>query len=189
MSAPLGRLIDWIFEPIYAVFEVWTKVFRRKPLITGILSAILVAAFLFGIYQTDKLQKEKQEAERLKNRDYANQMQSLNQVKISLEQLMAFVNDQQKQLKQNEDVLATMKSEHEKFKPLIDTDRKVIDALFAAQEARNRTAQRTERWIGFALGVGASLLASIVFTVISLIVKRRRATTSQAPTNHHRPDM
>ncbi len=120
------------FDLIEFLVEQWVKLFRRKRFLTGILSVIGIAVSVVIILQVNKIENEKREAERLKNRDYAAQIQSLNQVKINLEQLIAFVGDQQKQLEQNEDVLSAMKSEHEKLKPLIDTDRKVIDALFAA---------------------------------------------------------
>jgi hypothetical protein len=66
-----------------------------------------------------------------------------------------------------------LKKEHEQLKPVVDADRKTIDALFSAQEARNQAAQNVERWIGFTLGVISSLVASFFWAVIAHARRRR----------------
>jgi len=92
-----------------------------------------------------------------------------------LEGLLQFVDSQREQLKKSENALTSMKHEHDKFKPLIEADRRIIDALFAAQEARNKDAQKQERWIGFGLGVFASLIASFVWALVYGLIKRKKA--------------
>jgi hypothetical protein len=154
--------------------EKWFEFYHRRRVLTIVISSIVILAIAVLVHQGYKIEQEKLEIKRLQKQDYAKQIESLSRMKTSLENLINFVYEQQKHLKETEDALTIMKNEHEKLKPLVEIDKKLIDALFAAQETRNRTAQITERWIGFGLGVGASLLASLVFAVISYVVKRRR---------------
>jgi hypothetical protein len=88
--------------------------------------------------------------------------------------LLNFIEVEQRNLKVSEQALIALKREHEQLKPLVDSDRKTIDALFAAQEARNQAAQSTERWIGFGLGVGSSLVASLILAIISYTRRRSK---------------
>jgi cadmium resistance protein CadD (predicted permease) len=70
--------------------------------------------------------------------------------------------------------LDAIKDEENKIHPLVEADKRIIDAMFVVQEQRNQAAQAKERWIGFALGVLASLIASLFYALISTFVKRRR---------------
>lgn len=52
----------------------------------------------------------------------------------------------------------------------------VVEAIFQAQEKINLKNVWRERWIGFAFGVAASLLASFVWFVIRLWGNEKRKT-------------
>jgi len=99
--------------------------------------------------------------------DYSAQIQSLNNAKNALESLGIYIDQQKKQLELSRSSLAALKDEANKIHPLVEADKKVIEAMFAVQEKRNQTAQATERWIGFALGVLASLIASLIYGIFS----------------------
>jgi predicted PurR-regulated permease PerM len=106
--------------------------------------------------------------------NYSEQIQSLDNAKSALDSLGTYIDQQKKQLELSRSSLAALKDEENKIHPLVEADKKVIDAMFAVQEQRNQTAQKTERWIGFALGVLASLIASLIYAIISNLAKRRR---------------
>ena len=106
--------------------------------------------------------------------NYSEQIQSLDHAKSALESLAAYIDQQKKQLELSRSSLAALKDEENKIHPLVEADKKFIDAMFAVQEQRNQKAQATERWIGIALGVLASLIASLIYGIISIFVRRRR---------------
>ena len=159
-------------EVVRLLILEWIKLYKLRPLLTSTITLIATIGIGIAAYEASKIQSEQREAKRLENLNYSKQLESLNQVRSNLEGLLEFVDSQRAQLKQTEATLTTMKSEHETLKPLLETDKRVMDAIFAAQEMRNQQAQTTERWIGFGLGVLASLIASFVWAVATFFVRR-----------------
>lgn len=154
--------------------RLWLQLYRRAPIrtlaFTGLVLSGVVATAIYEELRT----KIEREARLRQNSTYAAQAHNLDQTRANLESLLAFVENERKQLDASQRALHALKSEHDRLKPVLETDRKAIDALFAAQEARNQAALSTERWIGFGLGVIASLVASFVWAVGSYVVRRRR---------------
>ena len=106
--------------------------------------------------------------------DYKSQIESLDRTKASIQSLLTFIDEQKKQVQTSQQAVEALKTEETLLHPLVTADRQVIDAMFAVQERRNQASQARERWIGFGMGVIASLMASILYAVISTILKRRR---------------
>ena len=159
---------------VEAIVTTWLKAYRHAPVLTIIITVLGLVGSGSGIYFTETSKQAQREAKRMENLNYTRQMENLNQVRASIEGLLEFVDSQREQIKRTQGALSSIKTEHEKLKPLIEADRRVIDALFAAQEARNQEAQTRERWIGFGFGVIASLMASFLYALISYIIKRRK---------------
>jgi 2C-methyl-D-erythritol 2,4-cyclodiphosphate synthase len=95
-----------------------------------------------------------------KNPTFEQQISKLNETEQSLKTLMQFVQDQQKKLKESQNVVADLKSQHEKLKPVVDADQKVVDAILDAQATRSNVHVWRERGIGFVLGTLSSMLAA-----------------------------
>jgi septal ring factor EnvC (AmiA/AmiB activator) len=110
--------------------------------------------------------------------DYLAQVKSLDNAKTALESLTAYIDQQKKQLEESRNSLAALQEQENKMQPLVQADKRVINSLFAVQEERNQTAQSRERWIGFGLGVLASLIASLIYTIGNRLSKRRIAGIS-----------
>jgi hypothetical protein len=55
-----------------------------------------------------------------------------------------------------------LKTKQEQLKPVVEADLKTIDAMFALQTKQNKKNVWWERAIGFFIGVGASLVASLI---------------------------
>lgn len=106
--------------------------------------------------------------------EYDQQINSLEETKKNIQGLLDYINTQEKQLARSKASVEAMKSEEERLKPLVDADRKIVEALFRAQEERNRKAGKRERWIGFSLGILASFIASIVFSLVVLLLNQRK---------------
>ena len=108
--------------------------------------------------------------------DYTSQLQALDKTKESIQALVGFIDEQRKQLQLSQSAVDALKNEESRIHPLVEADRKVIDAVFAVQEQRNQVAQSRERWIGFGLGVLASVLASSLISLIAGRLRARRKT-------------
>lgn len=151
----------------------WVKLFEKSPILTSVLSIFVAVTVATGIYFTDKADKERREAQRLQNLNYQTQIQQLNQTEKNIKQLLQFVESQKMTLRNTEDTISSLRAEQEKLKPLVESDRSVVDAIFRAQDERNSANIWRERWIGFGLGIAASLLASFLWFIVTLLLKHR----------------
>ncbi|GKV83372.1 MULTISPECIES: hypothetical protein [Pectobacterium] len=161
----------------------WVKLYKVRPVVTSLLTVALAAILATGITYLDHVDREKRENKRLENLDYQNQIQQLDQMETNVKQLLAFVDNQKKTLQETEDTISNLKSEREKLQPLVETDRAVVEALFKAQEDRANANVWRERWIGFGFGVAASLIASFIWFVVSMLVKGRHNKLMQPTTD------
>lgn len=151
----------------------WVKLYKLKPVLTAVTTVILASVMAIGITYLNQVDREKRESKRLESLDYQNQIQQLDQMESNVRQLLSFVGEQKKTLQETEDTISSLKSEKEKLQPLVETDRAVVEALFKAQEERANENIWRERWIGFGFGLAASLVASFLWFVISLLAKGR----------------
>ena len=163
-----------LFElPLEILAKEWVKSFEKSPILTVVISAVISVSVATGIYFVEKTDREKRETQRLQNLNYQTQIEQLNQTETNIKQLLQFVESQKTTLRSTEDTISSLREEQEKLKPLVESDRSVVDAIFRAQEERNNMNIWRERWIGFGFGLVASLLASFLWYIFSLIFKRR----------------
>ena len=167
--------------------ESWVRLYELKPILTSVLTGLISLVFIAGTIYLDHADREKRERTRLEGLDYQTQIQKLNQMETNVKQLLAFVDNQKKNLQETEDTIYSLKSEKERLKPLVETDRAVVEALFKAQEERTNANIWRERWIGFGFGVVASLLASFIWFVVSLLLTNRHNKQMQ-PTRQRSVD-
>lgn len=146
----------------------WIRAFKRAPFITGIVTSILASIIASGIFYADQIDKQRREERRLKSLNYTAQIKQLEQTEVGIRQLLSFIEIQKENIREAEDTVASLKKEQESLKPLVESDRAVVDAIFKAQEERSQKNVWRDRWIGFAFGVAASLVASFIWFVIHL---------------------
>jgi sensor c-di-GMP phosphodiesterase-like protein len=158
--------------------HAWIKLYRHSPKLTVVVTLIVIATVVTAIGIAEKNAAEKREAERLKSQSYVTQAQLLDETRVNVKALLGFIENERRNLAASEEALLSLKREHELLKPLVESDRKTIDALFSAQEARNQAAQSTERWVGFGLGVVSSLVASFLWAVFAHMRSRQGNTRS-----------
>ena len=149
----------------------WVKFFILKPFLTSITTGILASLLVVGVTYLDKIDREKRENKRLENLDYQKQISQLDEMRSNIKKLLKFMDNQKKTLQETEDTISSLRSEKEKLRPLVETDRAIVEALFKAQEERANSNIWRERWIGFGFGVVASLIASFIWFVASLLIR------------------
>ena len=164
-------LLNLIFQ--YLARE-WIKSFKKSPIITAILSVIVGIVASTGIYYADKANKQHREAARLESLNYQTQIQQLEQTEKGIKQLLSFIEVQKQNIRESEDAVSSLKKEQEALKPIVESNKAVIEAIFKAQDQRNQENVWRERWIGFAFGIAASLVASFIWFVVRLWVGERK---------------
>ncbi len=83
-------------------------------------------------------------------------------MKAATEDFVAFIERQQADLAETEAILARLRDERESLAPVVDADRATVRAILQAQEERTKASRWIDWLIGFAVGVAASLSASLL---------------------------
>lgn len=163
--------IQWLAKLIDRVFK--TKNEDDRTTVIGIIFGLaLSGVFAYGALTSDDLLGLRQ-----KPSTYTEQLDRLNHMEGTLQDLKTFVAQERKNLEQSEKLLDDLRFEHETLQPIVSMDRSAVDALFALQNRRAQEAISWERWIGFAMGVVSSIIASLLITGVRLLLRKRRPTS------------
>jgi len=87
----------------------------------------------------------------------------LNSVETDLKRLIKFIQDQRDELSTNEKILTDLKKEHDELKPIIESERDLVNGIIDQVTKTNRSIKIRGYIASFLLGFAASLLASYVF--------------------------
>jgi sensor c-di-GMP phosphodiesterase-like protein len=157
--------------PIMAVAaKEWLKLYKKNPVTTLLITIVTLALIATGIYFANEHDRNKREVKRLKDLQYETQITQLKDTEINIKELLKFIEHQKTNLRQTQDTIENLKEEQKKLKPLVESDQAVVNAIFKAQEERQRSSVWRERWVGFAFGLVASLIASFVWFLIRLSI-------------------
>jgi vacuolar-type H+-ATPase subunit I/STV1 len=115
----------------------WIRAFKKAPYLTGVLSSIIAVIISFGIAYVDKIDKQTREGTRLENLNYKTQIEQLDQTENGIKQLLSFIDLQKQNIREAEDTVSSLKKEREALKPLVESDKAVVEAIFQAQEKRS----------------------------------------------------
>jgi hypothetical protein len=119
-------------------------------------------------------QGKKREELRRENLTYTQQLNELNNVELSLKNLMDFVNLQKAKLKEAEDYLNRIRQETKNAEPALEAKREQINALFELQETRIAKRINQERFLSFMLGIIASLFASSLISLTRYLIREKK---------------
>jgi hypothetical protein len=170
------KLIEIVTTPVSKQLATrWVHSYLKAPILTIFLTLTITIGSGAIFYYLASTNKAKRGAERAQNLTYQAQINQLAQTEKNLKQLLQFIEQQKVNLTITEDSIAALKQEKDKLQPLVQSNREFVDALFRAQEERNRASIRKERWIGVGLGVLASLLASVFMLIVRYFVIRQKS--------------
>lgn len=161
----MSALIDPVMK---LAARAWLQSFKNKPIITLISTVLTISILGTGIYFADERDRAKREKLRLQDLQYDSQINQLKETEKNIKHLLKFIDFQKTNLRETQDAIEGLKEERKKLKPLVESDKAVVEAVFKAQEERQRKNIWRERWIGFAFGLVASLLASFLWFLIRL---------------------
>ena len=172
------KIIDSIPNPIVKqAAETWIHLFIKSPKATSFISIIISIAMAVFINYFSNIEAEKRQQELSKNLTFKTQIEQLDTTEKSLKQLLNFINTQKSNMIITEQSINSLKKEKENLQPLVKADRKTVEAIFSAQEIRAEKNANKEHWIGFGFGVGASLLASILWYILQYFMRVDREET------------
>ena len=106
--------------------------------------------------------------------EFSSQIKELDNVSDNLVALQKFINEQRTILVESEKTIQELKEEENNIRPVIEADRKTIEALFKLQADISARNVWIERGIAFILGVFSSLLATLIIATC----KRKSLSTS-----------
>jgi sensor c-di-GMP phosphodiesterase-like protein len=98
--------------------------------------------------------------------------------------LIEFVELEKQRLQQSEKALNDLKNEEQLLKPIVQSDRKTVEALLELQNQRAQETLTKERWYAFGFGILTSLIASFLIAVGRFAYKysnRKNATKKPEP--------
>lgn len=169
------KIIDFLPNPIAKkVAEVWIYAYIKSPKITGIVSIILVMISVVLIIYNNSIKSVRLQAELSKNIEFKAQIEQLDLTEKSIKQLHEFVSLQRDQVIKNEQSIKNLKEEKNALEPLVKADKAIVESLFKAQEIRAQQNSTRERWIGFGLGIVASIIASIFLLIVQYFLTVRK---------------
>lgn len=169
------KIIEAFSNPIAKqAAAAWIHAYIKSPKVTIVASLIMVILSTFFAVYTDQQARRERDNKLSADLAFTSQIAKLNETEDSLKALLEFIRLQRSQMIESQGTINSLKEEKNKLAPLVDADRKVVEALFSAQEIRAQEAANSERWIGFVLGVGASIIASIILMIAQFLIGVRR---------------
>ncbi|MDB5329584.1 MAG: hypothetical protein JWP03_735 [Phycisphaerales bacterium] len=156
------------------VAKIWLEAFKFRPLTTvvGTLCGVVLAAG--AAYYISSQDQRARDSSSVASVTYQKQVENLQQTETNVRELLAFVENEKKKLQDSEKVLGEMKAEHDRLSPIVETDRKTVDAVLNVQAAQQARGVWRERGIGCVFGVGGSLIASFIFAVMGIVYRKAR---------------
>ena len=155
--------------------EQLAELYRKSRWKAVAVSLVLVGSVVGFAFLAFTLETKKIEAARPPSVE--EQLAELDEVARSVRQLGRFVESQKETIRSEQESLELLQDERESLEPIVQSEREVVEALFAAQDRRQRGRRWFDIGIGFITGVLGSIVASIILGSV------RRVRTKQEPQN------
>lgn len=169
----LTAIIAILLTVISYVFTKTLKEYRYKKwylsIFLTILSGVTISYFIYTLTDTQKDQH---------TFELKTQIGRLNDIETSLNDLREFIREQKNRLLEAEKTILELEEKKSKLKPLIEADQKTVEAIFSHLEAKKGRSIWIERLIGLVVGILASLLATMIYKIISTKLKARKPSLS-----------
>ena len=146
---------------LIAVFVIGPALF----LFTGYKLGVHYKSYYGDTYFTGKVPDSKGMSKYEKpNKPYEAQLESLNNVQKSLDDLKMFINRHENKLKIEQEALEHMLNQKQTLKPLLQADQDVVDAMFSIQHQKYEEQKWSDRFVSFVVGVVASIIGAFAFS-------------------------
>ncbi|MEH0090677.1 hypothetical protein V6261_21705 [Vibrio alginolyticus] len=161
-----------------AFVEFWVKSYKKSPQPTAIISfiGILLASVSLGlaIYTSEKARTEKLD----KPQSYTEQFDLLKSTEKNLNDLSEFISSKKGEIEATKNLIQELEKKRSELEPIVTANQETVDAIFLQQRKDFEKSIWTERGISFALGILASLIASIIWHFVGRFKKSNKQRQS-----------
>jgi hypothetical protein len=156
-----------------AFVNFWVKSYKKSPQPTFIISivGVLVAATSLGvaIYTSEQARAKKLE----KSQSYSEQFELLKNTERNLNDLTAFISSKKGEIEATKSLIQDLEAKKSELEPIVTANQEVVDAIFLQQRRDIDKTIWVERGISFALGILASLIATIIWHFVGRFKKEK----------------
>jgi chromosome segregation ATPase len=92
--------------------------------------------------------------------DFNRQAEAIAKALLAVNELTGYLERQQAEVKERNRIIASLKEEEGKIRPLVQADRATVSAILEAEARQRRQEIWLERGLSFVLGVISSLFAT-----------------------------
>lgn len=153
--------------------NLWIHSYSKNRVATVTVTFVGVLVFAIGLTFAAREDMRDRQRQAGVTVFYEAQVAELARMEASLRALTGFISERRLKLRESQAVVSSLQTEQAKLRPLVEADRRTVQAILQFQNDQARRSATQERWIGFGLGVLASVVASIIYGVASFLVARR----------------
>ncbi len=145
---------------------------ETKFLLQAIALVLVTASLVWSIVAANMKKEE--------TLTYPQQMKAMKDVEHSMKSLIEFAQAEERRLKRAKDLLNRLTEEREALEPIVEADRKTVQAIFNMQAKTDRANAWQDSGIGFGLGILASLITSMVLGIIGRLRRKKNESAADA---------
>lgn len=170
----IKALILFRFDAFAEAFvDFWIKSYKKSPQLTAIISTLggicTIAGLVISIYSSEKARIQRFE----KTQSYSEQFALLKNTEENLNDLSAFISSKKSEIEATKTLIQDLETKKSELEPIVTANQKVVDAIFLQQRKEIENTIWAERGISFALGILASLIATLIWHFIGRFKKEK----------------
>jgi len=156
-----------------AFVDFWVKSYKKSPQPTTIISSLGVIVAITGlvvsIYSSEKARMQRFE----KPQSYSEQFALLKSTEKNLNDLSAFISSKKSEIETTKTLIQDLETKKSELEPIVTANQEIVDAIFLQQRKEIEKTIWVERGISFALGILASLIATLIWHFVGRFKKEK----------------
>jgi DNA-directed RNA polymerase subunit RPC12/RpoP len=167
-------LLQFRFDKFSEQFvDYWISQYRknaRTTMISSVISLVLASAAVgIGIYTSqERLGQQPPRAQ-----EFKEQYVLLRTTQQNLNDLEHFISSKKNEMEATQSLLGDLEAQRAAIEPIVQANQELVNAMFAQQRRDSAKFVLRERLIGVALGVLASLIASVIWHFVGRFRRKR----------------
>lgn len=163
-----ARLIKPLFQFRFDRFseqfvDLWMSLYKQDRRLTLKYTYAAVAMTVIAVSARIYIESHSAQLSKPANGGIEDQISLLKETERNLVSIDAFIGKKQAEIIATQELLQGLEHRRAEIEPLVRANQEVVDAIFAYQQQELAKSAWKERGIGFALGILASLVASVIW--------------------------
>lgn len=167
-------LILFRFDAFAEAFvDFWVKSYKKSPQPTAVISVVAsiftIAGLVISIYTSEKARMQRFE----KTQSYSEQFELLESTEKNLNDLSVFISSKKSEIETTKTLIQDLETKKSELEPIVTANQNTVDAIFLQQRKEIEKTIWVERGISFALGIFASLIATLIWHFVGRFKKEK----------------